>query len=453
MKPNNLALIAETMQTNIKESAGNSADIASFYTLNTNLLTKIYPDTLVSQIASIQPSRSPVCKIAALYSSYSGTGSNNADDVHYGNSLIITVSEADAALLDLGGVYAVSGDVVADFRVIYKEKILDQIAPSGAPLSDPQYGLVQVLISLNGYTQSQWEDGTLLNVVYVGNTIGGAAIISYTRNRTAFKKIYFNYGLYTTGVGEIISPNFTSFETKTVSLEAKSRKTKTPITYEKLGDLISLYSEKAIDGILESISNQIKQEIDYEVINYLKDIAAPYNDVVINIPLSASLGMQNQLGAVTDDLFVAIFLMIEQIVKDTKRNRTMFVLADSFTASFLQLNPLHIKADPDENNPLRVGRIGAYPLFVDQYSTDNYILVGYCYDGKTPGDAGLLYAPYVHEIIEIDDAHDMFRKNLLAISRYTFTRHPQDTGSGIGDSDFFKLCQIDFRNIQNLSKF
>jgi hypothetical protein len=448
---NNLHIIAETLQGNLKESTGNSADAAAFATLNTSLLTKIYPETLVAQIANIQPSKSPVCKIAALYSSYTGSGSNNADDVHYGNSLIITTETASAGLLVAGSTYAVSG---SDFKIIYKEDIPATIAPAASPLGSAAGLTTNILIALAGYTQAQWESGTLLNVFSSGTTINGVPVLSYSKNRTALKKMYFNYGKYTTGTGELLKPNQVNFETKTILLDAKSRKTKTTLTYEKIQDMIALYSEKSLEGITEGISNQISQEIDFEIISYLKDIATPYRDVVFNIPLSASIGMQNEITALTDDLYLSAFVMIEDIAKRTKRNRTMFVLADSFTASFLLLNPLHIKPDPDNNNPVRMGMIGAYPLFVDFYSTDNYMMVGYMYDGvSAQGDAGLLYSPYVHEVIEIEDSVDMFKKNLLGLSRYAYTRHPQDSGTGIGDSDFFKICYIDFRGIQNFTQF
>jgi hypothetical protein len=452
----NQKLLAEILKENLTESSNGTttADIATFGPLNMELISKIYPDTLVSQIANIQPSKSPVCKIAAIYSNYTGSASNNAENVHYTNSLVIAVSGAGS--MTYGASAAVSG---VPYVVVYAEQIPGNIAEPGWPLATPQSTLYNVLIKIReDWTQTMYETagGSALNVFTPGSTTFlGQTVLGVSKNRTAIKKMFFNFGQYTTGQGELLPPKVVSFETKTVDLPAKSRKVVSKMTYEKLQDLKALYNGTAMAAIIETLSNQISQEIDYEVINYLKDIASPYQDKIVNLPISAgaSLGMANELAAVTDDLYLAIFVMIEDIVRRIKRNRTMFILCDSFTAAFLQLNPLHIKATAESNNPVRVGSIGPYPLYVDYYSTDNYMLVGYAYDGKTVGDAGLLYAPYVHEMIEVEDSQDMFKKNILTMNRYAYTRHPQDSGNSIGDSDFFKICTVDFRNIKNLYPF
>jgi hypothetical protein len=105
-------ILAEAMYANyLKESGTTSSDVGQYAPLILPLVQKIYPDSLVSQIASVQPTTSPVAKISSLFSIYTGQGSNNDNDIHidgnstpptWSNSKIITVPVSAGALITVG---------------------------------------------------------------------------------------------------------------------------------------------------------------------------------------------------------------------------------------------------------------------------------------------------------------------------------------------------------------
>jgi hypothetical protein len=280
--------------------------------------------------------------------------------------------------------------------------------------------------------------------VKAGNTIGSQPILYTTTNRNTIKKVFKGYSTVLENNSNLREVNF---ETATKVLETVSRKIRSKFSQEKLQDLKALYDEKAYDIVAEAIANEIRQEIDREIIDYLKFIATPMLSD-INLPLSLGMGSGGGLDAVTYDVLGSIYLAAEEIVKATKRNRTMFILADSATTAFLLLNPLHTEAKTEESNPYLVGKVGAYDLFCDPFSTEHYVIVGYNFKSKDKHDAGLYFSPYtnsVHELTSGDGSADTpFSQNFMVMNRYGYTTHPQDSGTGNGDSDFFRIFSVNY---------
>ena len=155
------------------------------------------------------------------------------------------------------------------------------------------------------------------------------------------------------------------------------------------------------------------------------------------------------------DLIVNIYLAAERIVRDTKRNRSVFIMADPITTSFLQLNAFHTQAQFNQNNPYLVGHLGIYPLYCDLYAdvNEHYIIVGYLGSNNNDGDSGIIYCPYTTTLHVAPDP-TYFTENMLFLQRYAMIRHPQDLGNLVpddpwnstnaGNSDFFKMFLVDF---------
>ena len=437
--------LAEALYQNALNESSMSDDIGKWEALLFPLIKKIYPESLVEQIASIQPTKTPLAKISYLNAIYTGNKSNNENEIHWSNSRLLTlpVSAQNTILADGSTVYTIDSTPPVNVKCFYGEvtnefvttEVSSGITQTQSVSAVPTYWNV-LIASVSGALD--YTNG--IHNVVAGNNIGSTPILYSTTNRNTIKKVFKSYS----NVSELNTDlREVNFETATKIIETTSRKIRSKFTQEKLTDLKNLYNEKAYDLVAEAIANEIQQEIDREIIHYLKQIATPMLSD-INFPIS--LGMQSGLDAITYDAVGSIFLAAEEIVKATKRNRTMFVLADSATCAFLLLNPFHTEVISDKSNPYRVGKIGAYDLFCDPYSTEHYVIVGYNFSSKDKHDAGLFFSPYSTTIHELTSGLNNFEQNFLTMNRYAFTRHPQDSGIADGDSDFFRIFSVNFQH-------
>ena len=437
-------ILAESMTNNlIRESGGVAADIGQYAPMILPLIQKIYPDSLVSQIASVQPSHSPVAKIAALYTMYSGQDVNITLD----NAWIVTVPVGIGSQLNIGDVCT---NATSQFTVAYMEtteKFESTYAQAGpfTPGAELTRGFpdtyTQMLVVLDSGTISTGDTFTLNGTDTV--------LLYVSSNRNVIKRVFKDYSVVLEDNSNLRQVNF---ETKTSTLTMSTRKVLSKFSPEQLQDWQALYKAKGNELAAKFIADEIRQEIDREVVTYMKSIATP---MMIDVDVTQSVSKTGgDLGGMTYDIYFAIFKAIEEIVRATKRNRTMFILADSTTCAFMSLNALQSNADPKISNPYCMGNIGPYPLYCDPFSTENYVMVGYKFNSDSKDDAGLIFSPYTSTVMEVPDPNN-FATNFLTINRYGFTRHPQDTGKDTGDSDFFRYFSVNyfdaFSPVANLS--
>ena len=451
----NIEAFNKVLYDNVLREGSGTGDMAQYEPLIMPIITKLYPQTLVSQIADVQPLSTPVGRVAALFTVYTGNDNepNNRIDmvgwtgtrnVWYETSRIIAVPGDFTLLVPSGTVLHTSTG--GSFTVLYAETILVEkqslksnpgdgtyhLATAGLTLADGPYDFVT-----SNYTfmlVTDWVETTTLNVSTVTELAGTPLVEMILLNRTAIKKFF---GKYTGTFGEDnTNVNQISYDMRSVIIEAKTRKIITGLPLEKIIDLKAIYGEKYNDVVSNIIAHEIRMEIDMEIIAYLKSIAKPMNDVQLTYTMGFK---ESALPDVSADAVASIHMAVEDIIRTTRRNRTMFVMGDSATIGFLKLHPLMVVETENKGNPYCVGTIGTYPLYVDMYSSDNYILVGYKFDSPAPGDAGLIFAPYTHTVFE---AEKLGQRNVMSMNRYAYMRHPQDTGTGVGDSDFFRIFNV-----------
>jgi hypothetical protein len=450
----NFKLIEEALTNNFLRESTQTGDVPPFAPLVMELVKKIYPETLVSQIADVQPISAPYGKVAALYNYYTGDDNNYQNDAFLSNTKLIAISD-DPGLVIGTSYVLITDSATGTGSVLYQETFTYKNWSSSAVTSEAATATLMVMrsddIALTDYTNILSVQD--INIV----SFDGETPIYQTDNRTAIKKVFSGYsGPHAFGSSdESQSIKHIETETKTVLIETKTRKIKSDLTYEKITDFKALYGDNYADAVATAVASSIKQEIDKEVISYIRSIATTMWDATLTLGGTGygngkSLGMQSGIFDVSNDIVFYIYAAAEAIVKATKRNRTMFVIADPTTIAYLQINPWRIVPEVDKDNPFYVGKLGAYPLYCDLYARDNYVLVGYRYDSDQTGDAGLIYAPYMHTFLEIDDV-SFFQKNMMTLNRYGYIRHPQDTGTGVGDSDFFRTFYMNYDNIPNLS--
>ena len=386
-----------------------TGDISQFPELIKPILYKVYTESLVSEIADIQPLKGPVGKVYTLFSSYGG---NTGEHINSTNSTIIVLS---ANTLSVG------------------DPISTTTGTGTVEYSEDNKILVHVS---SGYFEAN-------------QLIGTATILDVITNRNYIRRTFKNYsGPLATADGENLTnvPEI-SHELIGNTLEVKTRKLKSKVSQEVMEDLRSMYGEDFQKEILETeFASEIIQSIDNEIITYLKTIATPISDVV----LKNSLGMQSGIAALSEDIYANLYKLTIDIMRNTKRKKNFFVLADAATTALLLNSPLHAKPQVDNTNTYFMGKVGGlFNLYMDPYSVDHYVLVGYKSENSELGDAGLIYAPYmntIHEAVEEDTGKSVFFNTM----RYDYISHPQDTTTGVSDSIFFKMFNIDMSDIPNL---
>lgn len=387
-----------------------TGDISQFPELIKPILYKVYTESLVSEIADIQPLKGPVGKVYTLFSSYGG---NTGEHINSTNSTIIVLS---ANTLNAGdAVSTATGTGTVDYSE--DNKILVHVS--------------------SGYFEAN-------------QLIGTATILDVITNRNYIRRTFKNYsGPLATADGENLTnvPEI-SHELIGNTLEVKTRKLKSKVSQEVMEDLRSMYGEDFQKEILETeFASEIIQSIDNEIITYLKTIATPISDVV----LKNSLGMQSGIAALSEDIYANLYKLTIDIMRNTKRKKNFFVLADAATTALLLNSPLHAKPQVDNTNTYMMGKVGGlFNLYMDPYSVDHYVLVGYKSENSELGDAGLIYAPYmntIHEAVEADTGKSVFFNTM----RYDYISHPQDTTTGVSDSIFFKMFRVDMSDIPNLA--
>ncbi len=386
-----------------------TGDISQFPELIKPILYKVYTESLVSEIADIQPLKSPVGKVYTLFSSYGGKSGEHINSI---NSTIIVLSENTLVLGDSVSTATGTGTVEHS----EDNKILVHIA--------------------SGYFEPN-------------QTIGTATILDVITNRNYIRRTFKNYsGPLITADGENLTniPEI-SHELIGRTLEVKTRKLKSKVSQEVMEDLRNMYGEDFQKEVLENeFASEIIQSIDNEVISYLKSIATPVSDVV----LKNSLGMQSGIAALSEDIYANLYKLTIDIMRNTKRKKNFFVLADAATTALLLNSPLHAKPREDKKNTYYMGEVGGlFDLYMDPYSIDHYVLVGYKSENSELGDAGLIFAPYmntIHESVDSDTGKSVFFNTM----RYDYISHPQDTTTGVSDSIFFKMFRVDMSDIPNL---
>lgn len=410
--------LLESQLENIHENT--SVSSAEYASLVLPLVKKIYGKSLISQIADIQPTKSPIAKVAALYSLYSGDGNSAENNTHIDNSYIIVVDNTTGLSID---------DIITIGTSTFKIHYIEDL---------------KLLISRETDTYIPVKTDT-----FSGKTISYASM-----NRASIKKLFKNYtGSYAYGNDDNNRVNYLGFETRTETVNTVARKIRTKYSQEQMQDIFAVYKEKMIDLVTESMANEVRYETDKELIRYMKFIAQLTSNPIV---LTNSYGSfkSGSLADVSYDIVANIYLAAEKIVKDTKRNRTVFVLADPVTSAFLQTNAFHTSVDPEEGNPYKIGKLGIYPLYVDLFAepSEHYVIVGYMGSSEQDGDSGIIYSPYTSQIVTATDTN--FKENVIIIDRYAIIRHPQDSGNVVrddawnianeGNSDFFKMFLIDY---------
>jgi hypothetical protein len=156
-------------------------------------------------------------------------------------------------------------------------------------------------------------------------------------------------------------------------------------------------------------------------------------------------------------------IMANQVAKDTRRGKANFAfmtsnVASAFAAMGLMdyapaMSKLEGTMNVDETTSLFTGYLGnsRIKVFVDPYSTIDYITVGY---RGSALDAGIYWAPYIPVELRRATGEDSFQPRMSMKTRYGLVASPfasfnpdgstkPGLGLGAGENGYFRKAKID----------
>lgn len=283
----------------------------------------------------------------------------------------------------------------------------------------------------------------------INTTDGVHTIIGVNNNITFVTQMLREYtGKYTVSDGEYLDNTLKTIDLTFISnsLSLSTRKIPTKMTREFVEDLKLIFDQDAKDVIMSEVSDIMTREIEIEVLQYLKTKAKKYGTLV----LSNSYGVQNELAGVATDIYAGIRTLANNISTDIKRKKDLFIIADSNTCSLMLSSPLFQKAsdgEGTEKSTLLLGTIGVFELYMDAYSVEEYVMVGYK-NKKSKLDAGLIFRLYNE--IHITESVDPDNGNMIywMYVRYGYVQNPQTTNAD-NSSMFFSMFNIDSSGLLN----
>ncbi len=224
--------------------------------------------------------------------------------------------------------------------------------------------------------------------------------------------------LYNTGIGLPLAnaealgttshPAFAemAFSIEKVTVTARTRALKAEYTMELAQDLKAIHGLDAETELSNILSAEILAEINREVIRTV-NITAVRGANTGSVTTAGVFDLDTDSnGRWSVEKFKGLMFQVEreanQIAKDTRRGKGNIIICSSDVASALQmagvldyapaLNSNNLNVD-DTGNTFAGVLNGRIRVYIDPYTTGNYMTVGY--KGANAFDAGLFYCPYV----------------------------------------------------------
>ena len=242
-----------------------------------------------------------------------------------------------------------------------------------------------------------------------------------------------------TGVAEAFGSTYTfpemAFSIDKVSVIAKSRALKAEYTIELAQDLKAVHGLDAETELANILQSEILAEINREVIRSIN----------ISARQGASDGSTTTAGIFDLDTdsngrwsvekFKGLMFQLEReankIAKDTRRGKGNLVICSSDVASALQMAGVldytpalasNNLAVDDTGNTFAGVLNGRFRVYIDPYTTANYLTVGY--KGANAFDAGIFYCPYVPLQMVRAVGQDTFQPKIGFKTRYGIVANP-----------------------------
>lgn len=257
-----------------------------------------------------------------------------------------------------------------------------------------------------------------------------------------------------------------SFTIERATVTAQTRALKAEYTMELAQDLKAIHGLDAEAELANILSAEILAEINREMvrtINSRAKLGAQQSDLVapgifdLNVDADGRWSVEKYKG-----LLVQIQREANVIAKETRRGKGNFVLVSSDVAAALAATGMldHAPAlsqnanlQVDDTGNTFVGTLtGGVKVYVDPYSTVNYMTVGY--RGSNPYDAGMFYCPYVPLTMVRAVGENTFQPKIGFKTRYGMIANPfVGTSAGnaapyndqgpVRSNEYYRIMRVD----------
>ena len=235
------------------------------------------------------------------------------------------------------------------------------------------------------------------------------------------------------------------FSIEKATVTAKSRALKAEYSLELAQDLKAIHGLDAETELANILSTEILAEINREVVRTINS-QAKTGALQANTAINGIFNVQTDAdGRWSVEKFKGLILQIEReanvIAKETRRGKGNFMVCSSDTASALAASgmldytpAMSTNLNVDDTGNTFAGTLnGRMRVYIDPYSTTDYITVGY--KGTNPYDAGVFYCPYVPLTMVRAVAENTFQPKIGFKTRYGMVSNPfVDTGN-VADRD------------------
>ena len=266
-------------------------------------------------------------------------------------------------------------------------------------------------------------------------------------------------GLGTSGEGPNTALAEMGFSIEKSTVTAKSRALKAEYSLELAQDLKAIHGLDAETELANILSTEILAEINREVVRTVNS-QAKTGALQANTAINGIFNVQTDAdGRWSVEKFKGLILQIEReanvIAKETRRGKGNFIICSSDTASALAASGMldytpamstNLQVD-DTVNTFAGTLNGRMRVYIDPYSTTDYITVGY--NGTNPYDAGVFYCPYVPLTMVRAVAEDSFQPKIGFKTRYGMVSNPfvgstpSDGLAAVKTNQYYRIFRVD----------
>ena len=266
-------------------------------------------------------------------------------------------------------------------------------------------------------------------------------------------------GLGSSGAGPNSSFAEMGFSIEKATVTAKSRALKAEYSLELAQDLKAIHGLDAETELANILSTEILAEINREVVRTINS-QAKTGALQANTAINGIFNVQTDAdGRWSVEKFKGLILQIEReanvIAKETRRGKGNFIVCSSDTASALAASGMldytpamatNLNVD-DTGNTFAGTLNGRMRVYIDPYSTTDYITVGY--KGTNPYDAGVFYCPYVPLTMVRAVAEDSFQPKIGFKTRYGMVSNPfvgstpADGLAAVKTNQYYRIFRVD----------
>ena len=266
-------------------------------------------------------------------------------------------------------------------------------------------------------------------------------------------------GLGTSGQGPNTAFAEMGFSIEKSTVTAKSRALKAEYSLELAQDLKAIHGLDAETELANILSTEILAEINREVVRTVNS-QAKTGALQANTAINGIFNVQTDAdGRWSVEKFKGLILQIEReanvIAKETRRGKGNFIICSSDTASALAASGMldytpamstNLQVD-DTGNTFAGTLNGRMRVYIDPYSTTDYITVGY--KGTNPYDAGVFYCPYVPLTMVRAVAEDSFQPKIGFKTRYGMGSTPfvgstpADGLAAVKTNQYYRIFRVD----------